>query len=141
MLGLFVSLAVRAEPTTTQGDKTTAITISTLLLLAAFIIVVLSREAIKFVVLRKFQFDDTLILTAAVSVFRPTETLHQLTAYIQVFAIGHSINGLLLASNGLGRSGPLTLSRADALQKVLSSSHIPLLHPTILTTGTGLICI
>jgi len=67
MLGSLISLAVRAESITSE-NKTNAITIATLLLLATFVIIVLSREAIKFVVLRKFQFDDTLILTAAVRV-------------------------------------------------------------------------
>jgi hypothetical protein len=101
-----ISLAVRAEPITSH-NKTTAITIATLLLLATLIIVVLSREAIKFTVLRKFQSDDFLILFAT------------------LFAIGHTVSALILASNGLGKEEvSLTLKSANIIQKAYYSSDL-----------------
>ncbi|KAF2790511.1 hypothetical protein K505DRAFT_217606, partial [Melanomma pulvis-pyrius CBS 109.77] len=92
------SLAVRATPIT-PDNKSTAITIATWLLMVIFIIMFLLREAIKFVVLRKFAVDDLLILLAV------------------IFAVGFSITTLILASDGLGVLGTLTLRRADAIMK------------------------
>ena len=40
----------------------------------------------------------------------------------QVFAIGLSVTLLILASHGLGVSGPLTLRKADEIQKALYAS-------------------
>lgn len=59
------SLAVRATPITPE-TKSTAVKIATLLLMSIFLIMFLSREAIKFVVLRKFGADDFLIALATV---------------------------------------------------------------------------
>ncbi|KAF2192970.1 hypothetical protein K469DRAFT_652714 [Zopfia rhizophila CBS 207.26] len=94
-----VSLAIRAAPIT-PNNKSTAVTIATWLLTVTFVIMFLSREAIKFVVLRKFQFDDLLILLATIS------------------AIGLSIVTLILASNGLGKfEAFFSLHRANAIQR------------------------
>ncbi|KAF2200589.1 hypothetical protein GQ43DRAFT_373454, partial [Delitschia confertaspora ATCC 74209] len=93
-----ISLAVRADPIT-SSNKSTAIIIATCVLLAIFILLFLSREAIKLVVLRKFQVDDLLILIAT------------------VFAVALSVTTLVLASKGLGKLEPLLLERANTIQK------------------------
>ncbi|ORY10111.1 hypothetical protein BCR34DRAFT_470418, partial [Clohesyomyces aquaticus] len=92
------SINARATPITPE-NKSTAVTIATWLLTVTFIIMFLSREAIKFVVLRKFQVDDLLILLATVS------------------ACGLSATTLILASDGLGVIEPLTIRRADVFMK------------------------
>jgi hypothetical protein len=59
------SIAIRATPITTV-DKSTAVTITTWVLMGIFVVMFLSREVVKFVVLRKFGWDDALILLATV---------------------------------------------------------------------------
>ncbi|KAF2472389.1 uncharacterized protein BDR25DRAFT_220358, partial [Lindgomyces ingoldianus] len=98
-----VSVGVRATPIT-PDNRSTAVTIATWLLLIILIIMFLSREAIKFVVLRKFQIDDLLILLAT------------------LFAVGLSVTTLVLASNGLGVLRPLTVRRADVFMKLYYAS-------------------
>ncbi|KAF2117181.1 hypothetical protein BDV96DRAFT_19997 [Lophiotrema nucula] len=91
-------LATRATPIT-PDDKSTAVTITAWLLMAIFVLVVLSRVVIKWVVLRRFQADDAFILFAT------------------VFGIGLSATALILASDGLGIMGELTTRRANAIMK------------------------
>ncbi|KAF2732505.1 hypothetical protein EJ04DRAFT_412911, partial [Polyplosphaeria fusca] len=96
-------LSSRAAPITAD-DKSTAITISTLLTMIILIIMFLARQAIKFVVLRKFQADDVLIFIATIC------------------AVGYSTTNLILARDGLGVQEALTLRRADNLMKAYYAS-------------------
>ncbi|KAF2258221.1 hypothetical protein CC78DRAFT_587384 [Lojkania enalia] len=83
----------------TPNDKSAAIIFATAILLGIFVLAFLARETTKFVVLRKFQKDDLLIFLAT------------------IFAVGLSITTLILASNGLGILGTLTLRRANTIMK------------------------
>ncbi|KAF1998517.1 hypothetical protein P154DRAFT_523993 [Amniculicola lignicola CBS 123094] len=91
-------LAVRAA-TITPIDKSTAITIASWVTLAVLIVFFILRLILKYTVLRKFQLDDLLILLAT------------------IFAIGLSATTLILASEGLGILGRLTIHRANVIMK------------------------
>ncbi|KAF2870022.1 hypothetical protein BDV95DRAFT_71621 [Massariosphaeria phaeospora] len=96
-------LATRATPITPY-DKSTAITISTWVLLGVLVVMFLARAAIKSIVSRKFSVDDLLILLAT------------------ILAIGLSVTTLILASEGLGILEALTLRRANAIMKAYYAS-------------------
>ena len=67
-----VPLTVRAAPIT-PDNKSTAVTIAAYLLMSIFVVTVLSRVAIKWLLLRRFQADDAFILLATVCLARSTK--------------------------------------------------------------------
>lgn len=88
--------------------------------LVVFVLVFLAREGIKFTMVRKVGLDDVLILLATVG-----QSLHGLqssTDIFQIFGVGLSVTILILASEGLGVLGPLTVRRADILMKAYYAS-------------------
>ncbi|KAF2438092.1 hypothetical protein P171DRAFT_437174 [Karstenula rhodostoma CBS 690.94] len=93
------SLKQRAVTTYTE-DKSNIITIVTWATLVVSILVFLARQCIKLAIhRRKTGIDDLFMLTST------------------VFAVALSVTVLILASDGLGVLGVLTIRRADAIQK------------------------
>ncbi|CAO2647581.1 Nn.00g085030.m01.CDS01 [Neocucurbitaria sp. VM-36] len=82
-----------------EVDRTTAIKIASWTILVITVVVFISRQIMKAFVFRRVAIDDLLILLAT------------------VFAIGLSVTTFILASEGLGDFGFLTLERADSLMK------------------------
>ncbi|KAH7397389.1 hypothetical protein BKA66DRAFT_408537 [Pyrenochaeta sp. MPI-SDFR-AT-0127] len=82
-----------------EVDRTNAIKIASWTLLAITAVVFIARQIMKAIVFRRVALDDLLILLAT------------------TFAIGLSITTFILASEGLGIFGYLTIERADILMK------------------------
>ncbi|CAI6331694.1 unnamed protein product [Periconia digitata] len=90
----------------TTGNRSDAITVATWVSLVVLVVFFLSREVIKFTVVRKFAIDDLFILAAT------------------IFAAGLTVTALRLASDGLGvDSGSLTVRRAYVLMKAYYASN------------------
>jgi hypothetical protein len=82
-------LAIRATQITAD-NKSTAITITSWLLMFIFIIIFILRETIKFVVLRRFALDDLLILLAVVCSSRPLQRTSLTIADIRYWVLSNS---------------------------------------------------
>ncbi|KAJ4299040.1 hypothetical protein N0V90_004284 [Kalmusia sp. IMI 367209] len=91
-------LHLRAVPETTE-DKSNIITIVTWATLVLSVLVFLARQCIKFAKGHKAGIDDFFILAAT------------------IFAVGLSVTVLILASDGLGVLGILTIKRANTIMK------------------------
>ncbi|KAH8722992.1 hypothetical protein GQ44DRAFT_621643 [Phaeosphaeriaceae sp. PMI808] len=89
-----------AQPVTAEDeDRSEAIKLATWVLLGVTVAVFISRQIMKAIVFRKVALDDFFILAAT------------------VFAIGLFVTYTILASEGLGVQGILTVERANSLMK------------------------
>jgi len=82
-----------------KSDHMTSIKIVTWIILALTVIIVLARQSVKALLLRRPAVDDFLIL---VSTVRNVATPYDICSQLQAFVIGISIITTLLASQGLG---------------------------------------
>jgi hypothetical protein len=115
------ALSPRASSITTD-DKSNAVTIATWVTLVVLVVMFLTRHAIRFAVVHKLAINDIFILLATVG-YSP-EHVSSHTNHSQIFAIGVSTASLILASDGLGVSGPVTVKRANALMKAYYASNL-----------------
>lgn len=109
----------------TADSQATGVSIATWFLASTFLIMYLSGQIVKYVVLRRLRLDDYFILLATVGV-PDNVSEHKLTS-VQILAIGLSLSYSVAASNGLGNKN-VSIEQLDTIQKVWCGYGSTVMH-------------